>query len=401
MYTKRKSNHHKTGGPLRTLVPALLSVALFGVMIFLVVIPEVEKRLINDKKLLISELVTAGIDTLEYFHTLETQGVFSREQAQAMAWGELSRRRFGPQDKDYLWISSPDGRILKHPYRPDLENLPLGELEAIAPGLSGPGYAIARIVAETGSGYRQYPWQLQDQPGHVVTKLAYVQLFEPWQWVVGAGIYMNDIDKELSSLAKQLAGSGGVVIGIVLLLSIYTVLQMGRLHRESQATWQALSDSEAKHRAVLESAPNPIVVYDDDGRVLFINPAFTRTFGWRADELLGQGIDFVPPENREETQDAIRQAYADPESTHRLETRRRTRSGEVIDVLVSASVFRDANGTAIGMVVNLHDITQIKAVEQALLESEMMSKAIADTARDAIIMIDDHGKITLDRKSVV
>ena len=238
--------------------------------------------------------------------------------------GRSGQRRFGPEHKDYFWISSPDGRILKHPYRSDLEKLSLDEMEAVAPGMSGPGYAIARIVREHGAGYHRYAWQWKDQPGRVVTKLTYVKLFEPWQWVVGAGVYLDDIDRELAEFVRRLAWAGATVVAVVLLLSLHMVLQMVRLYTERRTTWQALSDSEAKHRAMLASAPNPIVVYDDDGRVLYINPAFTRTFGWQADELLGRRIDFVPPDDQERTRDAIRQAYADPDRPYRFETRRRT-----------------------------------------------------------------------------
>ena len=77
-----------------------------------------------------------------------------------------------------------------------------------------------------------------------------------------------------------------------------------------------------------------------------------------------------------------------------MKPRRRTRAGEIIDVLFSASVFRDMKGNAIGIVENLQDITRSKATEQALRESELMARAIADTARDAIIMINDRGEVT-------
>ncbi len=384
---------------LRTVIPALLSVILFGGMIFIIVIPSVENRLITAQKLLMQELVGTAADTLSYYHELEKKNVLSREQAQDMAWGDLANRRFGPQKKDYFWICSPNGRILKHPYRPDLENITLEEMESIAPGMAKPGRATARIVSDKGAGYHSYAWQWNDNPNRVTTKLTYVQLFPAWQWVVGAGMYVDDIDEELSGLKRRLAWSGGGVVGIVLLLSAYMVLQTIRLHKERHTTWQALSDSEAKHRTVLQSAPNPIVVYDKSGIALFTNPAFARTFGWHADELLGSQIDFIPPEYQEETRKAMQQAFAEPDNPHRFKAQTQTRNGKRIEVIASVAVLRDAEGAAVGTVVNLHDLTQIKAVEQALVESEMVSRAIADAARDAIIMVDDKGDITFWNKS--
>ena len=53
-------------------------------------------------------------------------------------------------------------------------------------------------------------------------------------------------------------------------------------------TEQALRDSEEKYRTVLKSSPDPIVVYDQGGRAIYVNPAFGRTFGWSKEELIGK-----------------------------------------------------------------------------------------------------------------
>ncbi|MCK5311136.1 MAG: PAS domain-containing protein, partial [Desulfobacteraceae bacterium] len=48
------------------------------------------------------------------------------------------------------------------------------------------------------------------------------------------------------------------------------------------------------HKIMLEASPNPIVYYNKTGEVTYINPAFTRVFGWHLDEIIGKRIDFVP-----------------------------------------------------------------------------------------------------------
>ncbi|OQX26331.1 MAG: hypothetical protein BWK80_11090, partial [Desulfobacteraceae bacterium IS3] len=64
---------------------------------------------------------------------------------------------------------------------------------------------------------------------------------------------------------------------------------------------KALRESEEKHRIVLEAAPDPVAVYDTEGKIVFLNPAFTRVFGWTPEESMGRYIDFIPNEQLPET----------------------------------------------------------------------------------------------------
>lgn len=123
----------------------------------------------------------------------------------------------------------------------------------------------------------------------------------------------------------------------------------------------ALHTSEEKCRAVLESSPDPVVTYDMDGSVTFINPAFTRVFGWNPAEVIGRRIDFVPEENRPETLEMVR-SVLEGRGFSNVETRRRTRHGGVVDVSISGAIFRDPDGTPRGSVVTLRDITEKKRV---------------------------------------
>jgi PAS domain-containing protein len=63
-----------------------------------------------------------------------------------------------------------------------------------------------------------------------------------------------------------------------------------------------LFESEQRHRSLLEASADPLVVYDMKGKVTYINPAFSQTFGWSFEELKGKRIDFIPDDNRKETE---------------------------------------------------------------------------------------------------
>ena len=134
---------------------------------------------------------------------------------------------------------------------------------------------------------------------------------------------------------------------------------------ERQRAEEILRDSEARYRLLLESSPDPVVVYSTQGEALYVNPAFEQTFGLRREELLGKQIDFVPEENWPETRAAIENMKRG-EKIQLFETRRRTRDGRTLDVQLSSTLFFDHGGRPAGNIVTLRDISALKRAEHEL-----------------------------------
>ncbi|MBW2204876.1 MAG: PAS domain S-box protein, partial [Deltaproteobacteria bacterium] len=136
---------------------------------------------------------------------------------------------------------------------------------------------------------------------------------------------------------------------------------------------EALRESEEKYRTVLESNPDPVVVYDMEGKVTYFNPAFTRVFGWSLEEQLGKKIDtFVPEENWPETKKMINKLTVLGESFYGLETRRYTKQGSILNIMISGSSYRDHEGNVVASVINLRDITEKKRLEDQLQQAQKM-----------------------------
>ncbi len=144
--------------------------------------------------------------------------------------------------------------------------------------------------------------------------------------------------------------------------AIYVIYRDISARKQAQ---KALEKSEARHRTVLEAAPDPVIVRDMAGRVIYLNPAFTRVFGWRLDECQNRHIDFVPQENQPETQQFLAQIKHGA-SFSGVETRRFTRSGQVVDVSISGAVFFDAGGNPEGYVNTLQDISERRKKDEEL-----------------------------------
>jgi PAS domain S-box-containing protein len=126
---------------------------------------------------------------------------------------------------------------------------------------------------------------------------------------------------------------------------------------------RALRESEAKYRLLIDASPDPIVVYNMEGQVIYINPAFVEVFGWTLEELQGKKIDYVPSEEWPSTRKMLDKIKSG-ERYQGFETRRFTKSGNTVDVSMSFGVWRDQEGNRTGSVVVLHDITESKQAEE-------------------------------------
>ena len=134
---------------------------------------------------------------------------------------------------------------------------------------------------------------------------------------------------------------------------------------------EALRASEEKYRTVLEASPDPVVVYDKEGKVIYLNPAFTRVFGWTPGELLGKKIDYVPEENWPETQRMIDRVIAG-ESLSDIRSRRYTKQGAALDVSISVATYLNRDGTPEGSVHTLRDTTEQRHLEAQLRQAAKM-----------------------------
>jgi PAS domain S-box-containing protein len=136
---------------------------------------------------------------------------------------------------------------------------------------------------------------------------------------------------------------------------------------------EALRVSERRQRALLNFEPYPIVVFSLDGRVSYLNPAFAETFGWTLDELENKRIPFVPPGLEQETREGIKRLYAERVIMH-FETRRLTKDGRILDVVIRAAVFFESKDEPAGIIVILRDVTQEKRIarnNEAMLRISM------------------------------
>lgn len=139
----------------------------------------------------------------------------------------------------------------------------------------------------------------------------------------------------------------------------------------------ALVKSEKRMRALLDLAPYSIVVFDMDGRVTYLNTAFTEKFGWQLEELIGRRIPYVPQGLKEDIKKNI-QRLAEEKVILRHETKRLTKTGKLLDVVLRAAVILDPDGLPAGELVILRDVTQEKRIARSNEAMHRISMALPE-----------------------
>jgi len=155
---------------------------------------------------------------------------------------------------------------------------------------------------------------------------------------------------------------------------------------------ESLRKSEERYRTLLEASPDAIVAYDNSGNIVYINPAFEKTYGWSAAELAGQKIDFVPAHEKEKTRRAVMRNLKGEDVS--LETQRLTKDGRLLDIHVKTAILHDDVGNLQGSIVIHRDITDHIAAEKETRRLQNLLGNIVDSMPSILVGIDEAGRVT-------
>ena len=145
--------------------------------------------LLEDRRIKTRHLVEVATGVAERYYQLQTQGVLSDEQAKQQALATLKALRY--DKSDYFWVNDELPRIIMHPIKPELDGKDARDMKD--PAGTPLFVRFVETVQRDGAGFVNYLWP---KPGHdqPVPKVSYVKGFKPWGWIIGSGIYVDDVD---------------------------------------------------------------------------------------------------------------------------------------------------------------------------------------------------------------
>ncbi|MDG9923001.1 MULTISPECIES: methyl-accepting chemotaxis protein [unclassified Pseudomonas] len=193
----------------------LLSSIVMLLVLAGLMLQQIHGDLYKAKALKTRHVVESTLGVLKHFQGLESGGL-AREEAQKQAMEVIRGLRYD-QD-DYFWINDMTPVMVMHPTNPKLEGQNLS-------GLKDPDgkflfNEMVVLAKQSGSGQVDYRWPKpgSDEP---VPKISYVELFQPWGWILGSGIYVDDVQTEFREQALRAVG---ILVVITLLLAALVTL---------------------------------------------------------------------------------------------------------------------------------------------------------------------------------
>jgi len=170
------------------------------------------QTMLEDRYTKTRHVVETAYATLEFFHALYQQGEISEDEAKQRAIAAVKGMRY--EENDYFWINDMGPVMIMHPFKPELDGQDIS-------GFKDPNgkqlfVEFVNTVRNSGAGFVDYLWP---KPGfnEPVPKISYVKGFKPWGWIIGSGIYLDDV---AASFRSQLYGFAGISLVLLAILGV-------------------------------------------------------------------------------------------------------------------------------------------------------------------------------------
>ena len=234
-----------------------ISVRLYGLIGFsllamgaalLYALVESHGQILSERKALLRSIDDSALSVIKLYESEEKAGTMTTAEAQAAALKALKGLRYG--ENGYVWVNDMSARMIMHPIKPELDGKDLSDMKD--PNGIKLFSEFARIAKTEGQGYLAYSWPKPgvDKP---VEKLSHVSAFAPWGWVVGNGVYIDDME-------SRFWGGEYRVLGIAALAAI--ILSAGAISIIRSVTVPLKRLGHAMHEIAAENFAAEVVGLD-------------------------------------------------------------------------------------------------------------------------------------------
>ena len=177
------------------------------------------QNIVSERKAMLMKMDQNAISIFKRYQSLEAEGKMTREAAQKDAIAQIMAMRYSPDG--YFWINDLNGVMVAHAAKPALNNTSVL-------GMKDPNgvfifQEFIKIAKASGEGYLDYMWPKpgSDQP---VGKNSHIVLFAPWGWIVGTGVYNDDI----VAMSQKQTLSTGIIMIFAAIATILGSILIGR-----------------------------------------------------------------------------------------------------------------------------------------------------------------------------
>ena len=176
---------------------------------------ELASSLIQQKQIELQHLGEVALGIVKEEHAAAQKGDVSAADAQKRAMARVAALRYG--SNDYYWINDMHPKMVMHPIKPEMNGNDLSAYKD--PNGKLLFVDFVDTVRKSGAGFVPYEWP---KPGFEKPqpKLSYVVGFAPWNWVIGTGVYIDDVNAQTWASTRRSLIAAGLILLFALAVSI-------------------------------------------------------------------------------------------------------------------------------------------------------------------------------------
>jgi len=238
-----------------TILQRLVAVTLLVLLIVLGLVTafalDHRQTLLDGRALKTQHLVESAMGVIEHFYQRQQSGELTQQQAQQQAAATLQSLRYG--NNDYFWVHSNDLQMIMHPFSTQLVGNSVADIKD--PNGKYLFREMVDVVKGQSAGFVDYMWP---KPGVTdpVPKISYVAGFAPWGWILGSGIYLDDVAEAF--WADMLPKLSLAALGLLLLVAVNLLiaLSVSRPLAQAVAAMQDIAGGEGDLSRHLDASGN-------------------------------------------------------------------------------------------------------------------------------------------------
>lgn len=205
---------HLNNMPLSRKLNIFILIPLISmVVIVAILLVQHKNSMMSDRQAKTKNLVETAHSVVTGYYTLYKDGVISEEAAKINAIDAVKSMRYDGGG-NYFWINDMHPKMVMHPMKPQLDGKDLSQVKD--PAGTYLFNEMVKVVRSGGDGFVPYRWAKPGEPQNLTfPKLSYVKLVPEWGWVIGSGIYIDDVDHEFYRALLRISAFVVVVFGAV------------------------------------------------------------------------------------------------------------------------------------------------------------------------------------------
>jgi len=159
----------------------------------------------------VKNVVEVAYTVMSEYNAMVKKGDIPLDKAQQEALLRIKNLRYSKDE--YFWINDLGPKMIMHPFKPELDGKDISGMKD--PNGKNLFVEMVNVCRNKGEGFVEYIWP---KPGMTqpVPKISYVKLFEPWGWIIGSGLYFDDIQKDLLPIFYTIF----IVISVISLIGL-------------------------------------------------------------------------------------------------------------------------------------------------------------------------------------